>query len=199
MRFHKFISTVLHPIVIPTVGVMLYFIFVSQSLDQRQQLLLLALVFGITYVIPVLALVLLKTLGLIQSFQVKTIRERRIPILMMLVLFYVLGDILANTPTLRDLGFLFYGTSLGLFITYILFAFQLKSSLHLFSMGSAIGFFLMIMNIYSMSLLPIIMVLILLSGLVASSRLHLKAHSSKELFVGFSLGVLSQVVTFWVL
>ena len=75
MRFHKFISTVLHPIVIPTVGVMLYFIFVSQSLDQRQQLLLLALVFGITYVIPVLALVLLKTLGLIQSFQVKTIRE----------------------------------------------------------------------------------------------------------------------------
>ena len=199
MRFHKFISTILHPVVIPTVGVMLYFIFVSQSLDQRQQLLLLALVFGITYVIPVLALVLLKALGLIQSFQVTTIRERRVPILMMLVLFYVLGDILANTPTLRDLGFLFYGTSLSLFITYILFAFQLKSSLHLLSMGSAIGFFLVIMNVYSMSLLPIIMVLILLSGLVASSRLHLKAHSSKELFVGFFLGVLSQIATFWIL
>jgi hypothetical protein len=189
----------LHPVVIPTLGVMLYFIFVSQSLDQRQQLLLLALVFGITYVIPVLALFLLKALGLIQTFQVKTIRERRVPILMMLVLFYVLGDILANTPTLRDVGFLFYGTSLSLFITYILFAFHLKSSLHLLSMGSAIGFFLVIMNMYSMSLLPVVMVLILLSGLVASSRLHLQAHSSKELFVGFSLGVLSQVVTFWVL
>ena len=199
MRFHKFISTILHPVVIPTLGVMLYFIFVSQSLDHRQQLLLLALVFGITYVIPVLALFLLKALGLIQTFQVKTIRERRVPILMMLVLFYVLGDILANTPTLRDVGFLFYGTSLSLFITYILFAFHLKSSLHLLSMGSAIGFFLVIMNMYSMSLLPVVMVLILLSGLVASSRLHLQAHSSKELFVGFSLGVLSQVVTFWVL
>ena len=199
MRFHKFISTVLHPVVIPTLGVMLYFIFISQSLDQRQQFLLLALVFGITYVIPVIALFLLKALGLVQSFQVKTIRERRLPILMMLVLFYVLGDILANTPTLRDLGFLFYGTSLGLFTTYLLFALRLKSSLHLLSMGSAIGFFLVMINMYSMSLLPVIMVLILLSGLVASSRLHLQAHSSKELLIGFSIGVLSQLVTFWFL
>lgn len=199
MRFHKFISTVLHPVVIPTLGVMLYFIFVSQSLEQRQQFFLLALVFGITYVIPVIALFLLKALGLIQSFQVKTIRERRIPILMMLVLFYVLGDILANTPTLRDLGFLFYGTSLALFITYILFAFRIKSSLHLLSMGAAIGFFLVIINMYSISLLPVVMVLILLSGLIASARLHLNAHSPKELFAGFAIGVLSQIAIFWLL
>jgi len=199
MRFHKFISTIFHPVVIPTVGVMLYFIFVSQSLDQKQQFLLLALVFGITYVIPVISLFLLKALGLIQSFQVTSIRERRIPILMMLVLFYVLGDILANTPMLRDLGFLFYGTSLGLFITYIFFAFRLKSSLHLLSMGSAIGFFLVIMNSYAMSMLPIVMVLILLSGLIASSRLHLKAHTPNELFVGFSIGVFSQIAIFLIL
>lgn len=199
MRFHKIISTVLHPVVIPTLGVLLYFIFVSQSIAQKQQLLLLALVFGITYVIPVISLVLLKSLRLIESFQVKTIKERRIPILMMLVLFYVLADILAQIPMLRDLGFLFYGTSLSLACIYLLFAFQLKSSLHLVSMGSAVGFFLVIMNVYAMSLLPVIMVLILLSGLLASARLHLKAHTPAELFVGFFIGVISQVVVFSVL
>jgi len=199
MRFHKIISTVLHPVVIPTLGVLLYFIFVSQSIAQKQQLLLLALVFGITYVIPVVSLILLKSLRLIESFQVHTIRERIIPVLMMLVLFYVLGDILANVPILRDLGFLFYGTSLSLLCIFLLFSVGLKSSLHLVSMGSAVGFFLIIMNVYIMPLLPIIMVLILLSGLLASSRLYLKAHTPAELFSGFMIGVISQIVVFWVL
>ena len=185
MRFHKIISTILHPIVIPTLGVLLYFIFVSQSVSQRQQLILLALVFGITYIIPVLSLVLLRSLKLINDFQVSTIRERRFPVLLMTILFFVLGDILADVPMLRDLGFLFYGTSMSLVCIYLLFAFQLKTSLHLVSMGSAVGFFLMITNVYSLSLLPIIMVLILLSGILASSRLYLGAHTPKELLLGF--------------
>ena len=106
MRFHKFISTVLHPIVVPTLGVLIYFIFVSQSVGQDQQFLLLGLVFGITYVIPVLALIILKSLGLIRSFQVTTIRERRMPVLLMTLLFYLLGNTLGQFSMLKDLGLL---------------------------------------------------------------------------------------------
>jgi membrane-associated phospholipid phosphatase len=199
MQFHKVISTILHPIVIPTLGVLLYFIYVSQSLAQKQKFLLLGLVFGITYVIPVLTLVLLKALGLIKSFQVETIRERRMSVLLMMVLFYFLGKTLADVPSIRDLGFLFYGTSISLFCTYILFAVRIKSSLHLLSMGAAVSFFLILSNVYALSLLPIVMVLILLSGLLASSRLYLKAHNSKELLIGFSLGFVFQLLVFWVL
>ena len=199
MRFHKVISTLLHPIVVPTLGVLLYFSFVSQSINRKQQLLLLALVFGITYVIPLLALIVLKSLGFIEDFQVKTIKERRFPVLFMIVLFYLLGSTLADLPTLRDLGFLFYGTSLSLIIIYFLFSFRLKSSLHLVSMGNAVSFFLIISNLYYASLMPIVMVLILLSGLVASSRLYLKAHTPKELVFGFFIGVLSQLAIFLLL
>lgn len=199
MRFHKLISTVLHPIVIPTLGVLIYFIFVAQSINQKQQLLLLGLVFGITYVIPVLSLIILKSLGIIRDFQVTTIRERRMPVLLMMLLFYLLGNTLADISHLRDLGLLFYGTSISLLFVYLFFAFQLKTSLHLLSMGAAVGFFLVITNTYSLSLMPIIMVFILLSGLLASSRLYLNAHDSKEVFVGFSLGFLTQVLIFWIL
>lgn len=199
MRFHKLISTVLHPIVIPTLGVLIYFIFVAQSINQKQQLLLLGLVFGITYVIPVLSLIILKSLGIIRDFQVTTIRERRMPVLLMMLLFYLLGNTLADISHLRDLGLLFYGTSISLLFVYLLFAFQLKTSLHLLSMGAAVGFFLVITNTYSLSLMPIIMVFILLSGLLASSRLYLNAHDSKEVFIGFSLGFLTQVLIFWIL
>lgn len=199
MRFHKLISTVLHPIVIPTLGVLIYFIFVSQSISQKQQLLLLALVFGITYVIPVLTLIILKSLGIIRDFQVTTIRERRMPVLLMMLLFYLLGNTLASISYLRDLGLLFYGTSASLLFVYLLFAFQIKTSLHLLSMGAAVGFFLIITNVYSLPLMPIIMVFILLSGLLATSRLHLNAHNSKEVFIGFSLGFVCQLLIFWVL
>jgi membrane-associated phospholipid phosphatase len=177
----------------------MYFIFVAQSIGQKQQLLLLGLVFGITYVIPVLALIILKSLGLIQSFQVTTIRERRMPVLLMTLLFYLLGNTLGRFSILEDLGLLFYGTSCSLLLSYLFFAFHLKSSLHLLSMGSALGFFLVIMNLYSLSLLPIVMVLILLTGLVASSRLYLNAHTSRELVSGFSLGFVGQLLIFWIL
>jgi len=86
MRFQKFISTILHPIVIPTLGVFLYFMFVSQSLEKRLQLVVLGLVFVVTYIIPVFLLVFLKALGIIESFQVSTIKERRIPVLFMVVI-----------------------------------------------------------------------------------------------------------------
>jgi len=199
MRFYKFISTILHPIVVPTLGVLIYFIFVSQTIGRDQQFLLLGLVFGITYIIPVLALIILKSLGLIRSFQVTTIRERRMPVLLMTLLFYLLGNTLAQFNTLEDLGLLFYGTSFSLLCSYLFFAFELKSSLHLLSMGSALGFFLVIMNIYALSLLPIVMVIILLTGLVASSRLYLNAHTPKELVSGFTLGFLGQILIFLIL
>tara|TARA_R110002073_G_scaffold108336_5_gene243522 strand:+ start:104788 stop:105387 length:600 start_codon:yes stop_codon:yes gene_type:complete len=196
MRFHKIISTVLHPIVIPTMGVLLYFIFVSNTILRKQQLLILALVFAVTYIIPIIALMLLKALNLIDDFQVKTIKERRFPVIFMIVLFYLLGNILVKNSLLKDLGFLFYGTSLSLSCIYLLFSFKIKSSLHLVSMGNAVSFFLIISNLYSLSILPIIMILILLSGLLASSRLHLKAHNPKELFLGFFIGILCQLVVF---
>jgi membrane-associated phospholipid phosphatase len=199
MRFHKFISTILHPIVIPTLGVFLYFMFVSQTLERSLQLTLLGLVFVVSYVIPVLLLIVLKSTGLIENFQVSSIRERRLPVLFMVAIFYFLGQVMLKYPTVKDLGFLFYGTSISLICIYFLFTFKLKSSLHLVSMGNAIGFFLILANINNLSLMPIVIILLLLSGLLASSRLYLNAHTPKELVLGFFIGVLSQFALFFIL
>ncbi|MEN8857248.1 MAG: hypothetical protein ABF260_04205 [Flavobacteriaceae bacterium] len=199
MRFQKFISTILHPIVIPTLGVFLYFMFVSQSLEKRLQLVVLGLVFVVTYIIPVFLLVFLKALGIIESFQVSTIKERRIPVLFMVAILYFLGNTILNFPTVRNLGFLFFGASLSLICIYFLFAFKIKSSLHLVSMGNAISFFLILSSINNLSLLPMIIVLLILSGILASSRLYLKAHTPIELFLGFFIGCSSQFLLFYIL
>ena len=196
MKFHKFISTILHPIVLPTLGVFLYFVFVLKSFDKRLQLIVLGLVFVLTYVVPVLLLLFLKNFGFIKDFQVSTIKERRFPVIFMIFLLYFLGNTIIQIPTIRNLGILFYGTSLSLTCIYVLFSVKLKSSLHLVSMGNMIGFFLIMTNINSLSMLPIIILLVLLSGILASSRLYLKAHTPVELLIGFSLGIVCQFILF---
>ena len=196
MKFYKFISTILHPIVLPTLGVFLYFVFVSQSFEKRLQLIVLGLVFALTYVVPVLLLLFLRNFGFIKDFQVSTIKERRFPVIFMIFLLYFLGNTIIQIPTIRNLGILFYGTSLSLTCIYLLFSVKLKSSLHLVSMGNMIGFFLIMTNINSLSMLPIIILLILLSGILASSRLYLKAHTPVELLIGFFLGIVCQFILF---
>ena len=196
MKFHKFISTILHPIVLPTLGVFIYFVFVSQSFEKRLQLIVLGLVFTLTYLVPLLMLLLLKKFRFIKDFQVSTIKERRFPIIFMMLLLYFLGNSIIQIPTIRNLGILFFGTSLSLTCIYVLFSLKLKSSLHLVSMGNMIGFFLIMTNINNLSMLPIIILLILLSGILASSRMYLKAHTPIELLIGFSLGIICQFIVF---
>ena len=128
MRFHKFISAVFHPIVMPTVGVILYFIFSSIRIDRQQQYSVLSIVFIATYITPIIILVFLKTLGYIKNYQASTIKERKIPLFFMILLFYVLGRIFFDIAIIRDIGYLFYGTALGLTIIYFFFFVKIKVS-----------------------------------------------------------------------
>ena len=117
----------------------------------------------------------------------------------MILLFTIIGNIFMKSLNLRDFGVLFYGTTLGLILVYLFIIFQIKVSLHLLSIGSLIGFFMMMGFEYSTSVAPIILVLILLSGLLASARLHLKAHEPKEVYLGVLFGISSQICAYCIL
>ncbi|MGB0891044.1 MAG: hypothetical protein ACPGUU_01740 [Flavobacteriaceae bacterium] len=199
MRWHKFISVLLHPVVLPTIGVLLYFVLIPISLERVQQYAVLSIVFVATYLIPVLLLFFLKSLKLIHNFQVHSIKERKIPLALMIFIFYALATVFSRLHQIRDLSILFYGTAFSLFFVYLLFIIKLKSSLHLLSMGSAVGFILVLTVLYSITTLPIIAIMVLLSGLLASSRLHLKAHTTKEIYVGFFIGIFGQFAAYYFL
>lgn len=199
MRWHKFISSILHPIVMPTIGILLYFIFSPTQLTQKQQLTVLSIVFIATYIIPLLLLVFLKAVGYINSFQVFSIKERKVPLFFMITLLFFLAELFRKLSIVRDLSYLFYGIVLGLIITYMLFFTNLKSSLHLLSMGGAVGYFLIFQEIHDINTLPIVITFIILSGILATSRLYLKAHTPKEVYTGFFLGFCTQFIVYFAL
>ena len=58
MKFHKLISVILHPIVIPTIGVILFFLLSSEYISKERQYLLIGIVFFSTYIIPLILLII---------------------------------------------------------------------------------------------------------------------------------------------
>jgi hypothetical protein len=170
---------------------MLYFLLIPNSLLQNQKLTILSLVFGVSYVIPLLILIFLKKTTIIKSYQPKSIRERKLPIALMTIVFYLFGNSLNSIASLRDLGLLFYATSLSLFLSYIMFYFKIKASIHLLSLGISVGFFMVLSIVYTQSFVIVIVIIILLAGLLASARLHLKEHTPKEIYVGFFIGTVT--------
>ena len=185
--------------VIPTIGALVYLLLVPNIIPQHQRYYLLGLLFITTYFIPLLILVLLKIGGFAQSFHLSTIKERKIPLFLMMLLFYVLGNSLSTYREFYDFTLLFYSSTLALLAVYLFFSVQIKVSLHLTSMGIITGFFMAIGITYSVSTLPIVLVFIALSGLLASSRLHLKAHEPQEVYIGFLLGLCAPLATFYLL
>lgn len=170
---------------------MLYFLLLENIFEQNQKLSILVLVFVITYLIPLISLILLKRLKIVKSFELKSIKERKIPITLMIILFYLLSNTLNSIPNLKDLEILFLASSIGLMLVYLLFYFKMKASIHLLSLGLSTGFFMILSDKYSQSFLLIIVIIILLSGILASARLHLKAHTNKEIYLGFFIGLIS--------
>ena len=199
MQIHKFISTILHPIVVPTIGVMLYFLIIPNNLRSNHKLTILGLIFVVTYLIPLVILIIFKKINIIKSYKTESIKERKLPVAIMITLFYLLGNTLNKTSSLTDLSLLFYATSFGLFIIYLLFNFNIKASIHLLSLGISIGFFMVLSSVYNQNLAILIIVLILLSGVLASARLHLEAHTNKEIYIGFFVGVLSNLGMYYIL
>ncbi|GGG94869.1 hypothetical protein GCM10011416_10380 [Polaribacter pacificus] len=199
MKFYKFISVILHPIVIPTIGILLFLLLNPSPISIQRQYILISIVFFATYIIPLTSLIVLKLLGYVESYQVHSIKERKIPLFIMLVIFSILGKLFVNISDFRELGLLFYGTVAALIVVYLLFVLKIKTSLHILSMSSAIAFVLIFTSANSVSALPIIAILFVLTGILASARLHLKAHTPLEIYLGFFLGFCSQFGLYYLL
>ena len=86
----------------------------------------------------------------------------------MIILFFMLGKFFMGVAIIRDLSYLFFGIVFGLGFIYILFITKTKTSLHLLSIGAAIGYFLLFQQLHNTYILPVIIIFMLLSGLLAS-------------------------------
>lgn len=197
MKFQKIISYIFHPVLFSTIGAVLFFIIQPKYLPKELEYNILSVIFLSTYVIPVFFLFILKKKNSIDSYHLETINERKFPIIFFIILNLLLGLRLLEIKMITLLAISFIATTIALIFVFALFFAKIKTSLHTLAIGGLTGFLMFLSYHYQIRLLVLIASMILLFGFVAISRLRLKAHSQKELFFGFIIGILTQITTYY--
>lgn len=197
MWFYKFISYLFHPVFFPFFGSCLYFSIFTPNVDSYQVGLILTCIFLGSVIVPILFLWMLKYFKLIQNFQIPSVNERKLPLLFFLLVSFLITKILSSFRILPDLTIMFIGITFISLIAYILISFRFKISLHAISIGGVIGVILALSRLYNMNLILLISILIMIAGIILTSRLKLKAHTDIEVYVGFLAGVILQYGIFY--
>lgn len=190
-------SYLFHPIFIPIYAVaFLVFVhpsfFSGFSMAAKKQTLLIVFINAVAF--PILAVVLLKAVGFIQSIFLKTQKDRIIPYMACGIFFfwaYLVFKNQTNYPLILS-SFL-----LGVFLASsaaLLANIYFKISMHATGVGGLLGIFLLIMKSNTMLMTWPLCIAIAITGLVCTARLLISDHSTKEIYIGLIAGLLSQFV-----
>ncbi len=198
-NLHRFISYAFHPIFIPIAGTYTYFLVSPKYSTSAFQYANLLPIFILTVIIPIICFFILKNMGLVSSIQMPTTRERKYPFyISMALLLMIIYKVIPSNYTI-ELYFYFIGLIAATFASLILLLFNFKSSVHLMGMGNLCMFIVCLSIHFEINITLALSIVILATGLVASSRLFLRAHKTTEVIIGFLIGAISQLLTvkFW--
>ena len=190
--FAKFISAVFHPFLMPlfTMFLLRHFdVFLSNRIDVFIYLTLIIVI--ITFATGV-SILLMRKRGLISDLDIRNRSERFTPFLIVLG-YYVIAYILTLELTGIAIPVLYRSLMLGLVVsilTGLIVTMRFKLSMHLLAIGGVLASVIYVGIINETSDVNWISSIVIASGLLAWSRLELKAHTLKEVYVGFSVGFL---------
>ncbi|WP_318642379.1 hypothetical protein [Flavobacterium ardleyense] len=182
-----------HPLFIPLLAIVFYFLVSTNSLTASEQLLVYTQGIIFTIILPVLCFLFLKSINKIDSIMLPIVSQRKIPLLIQSILFLVLitqGNMFVYIP---GLYYFFLGCFISTLLALLLVLIDVKASLHMVGVSSLVSFCIA-MSVYTQrNLLLEISILFFLNGLVGTSRLYMKAHTPKELLAGFFVGFIPQL------
>lgn len=183
----------------PMVGVVFYFSKAPRFIPTPIIKAKIFALFLLTIVLPILLFFLLKTTRKISSIHLGSTKERIIPLAMYcIILLLLMSRVLPRNELIEPYYFIVgvLGSTLACLILVFL---KFKASIHMIALGGVLMFFIALSIHFHINIIGSIALIIIIAGAVATSRLHLKAHTPIELILGFFIGVLPQliVLNYW--
>ena len=190
----KSISFVFHPLIMPLMGVLFYFSKTPRFIPEPLRIAKIFSIVILTIILPILLYFLLKTINKVNSIYLRSTKERLIPLLVnSVIISLILIRVLAKDEII-ELYYFFLGILLATIICFIMAVFKIKASIH---MIGASGFFMFAVALsmhYQININGTIALMMVILGAVATSRLHLKAHTPQELILGTLTGITPQLI-----
>ncbi|CAH8281286.1 hypothetical protein EV196_101366 [Mariniflexile fucanivorans] len=198
-RILKSISFIFHPLIMPVLGVGFYYFISPRFTPQEIIYAKLVSLTILTIILPVLIYFLLKTLDKVQSIYLKTTNERILPLLLNCVIILIVLLRILTQSQFAELYFFFIGILISTMSCLILAIFRFKASIHMISISGLFMFFIALSIHFNININDILALMCIITGAIATSRLHLKAHNYKELLMGIFVGVMPQLilVNYW--
>jgi len=196
-RYLPFFSYLFHPIFVPLLGTLFYVLLDSHYFTKPQCIALFLQIIIITFLLPLAFFYLLKTYGTIDNIMLSDISHRKVPLLLHILLLSILIAKSITVDRFPPLYFFFLGGLLSAVLAFLLLYAKIKASLHMVGMISLTAFIIGLSLHNQINTIHLVTFFVIMNGLVASSRLVMKAHSNKELLIGFLCGLLPQLVLFY--
>jgi len=196
MKLTQLISIILHPMFMPLLALHLTLLVLpSLAFTLSHNLLLIygILIFS-TMVLPLVSIFWLMRKGQVSSLEMSNHKERTLPLFKTVIWmsfgYYLLQDLLFYTPLLKAE---LLGAILIILLAAIISKFW-KISLHLLGIGGVVGVFIALQIIHG-DFLYLLLVFILLSGLLGVARIKQKAHNYAQVYSGFLVGLIVELIT----
>jgi len=197
LRIAKIISYLFHPLLIPVYMILLLLntsTYYSLIIPFKGKLLLTAIMFLTTILLPLFTSFLFYRIKLIRSFFPDS-REERIYFLLNIAIFYYLSYYLLKGMHLSPVFSYYMLGSTILVIAAILISFFHRISLHMIGIGGMAGALLGMAGIGSQMTI-IALFLILCAGLTGSARVKINIQNPSGVYSGFMVGLIVMFIMF---
>jgi len=189
----RLISVIFHPLLLSTWVVLFFSTINKYSFGASPAGKIAVVVFINTFFFPAFTLFLMYKLEFIPDLQLKNKQDRTIPFFAAMI-FYIWSFMAAQQMQMPVFIQLFIlGATISICLCFFVNIFY-KVSLHMAGMGGLLMLLLLMVFLGGMDVAHMIVGVIILAGLVGTSRLAEKAHTLNELYYGLLLGLMGQMV-----
>ena len=180
-------------------GSIFYFLLSTFFYSTQQKYLVLLQIGVVTILIPIAFFSFLRSFDKMDTAMAPHLSQRKFPLIFHGMILYLLLTNTIKESILPELYFYLLGGFISTFILLLLVFIKIKASIHMVGISTLTVFVGALSLHYEVNIIYYFAVLVLLNGLVATSRLELKAHTYKEILFGFFTGFLPQLVLtyFW--
>jgi hypothetical protein len=167
--------------------------YIAAFLSPMAKLLIILITFIFTFVLPVLNALLLLRMGRISSLSMPDPKERILPYGSTALYYLALFLLYFNQDMPVIFRLLILGAFLSIVIT-LLITLKWKISAHATGIAGLAGAALGLMIRLNIDLSEPLMIIIIVAGFVGYARLRLNAHEPAQVYMGYLLGFLAELL-----
>ncbi|MCH8331056.1 MAG: phosphatase PAP2 family protein [Bacteroidetes bacterium] len=152
-------------------------------------------IFNNTFIYPMIVMFLMIKLKFLKTIKMEDKRDRYVPYIV-ITIFYGSSLMLAKIQNFPpELLLVLFGSTIAVFSASMVNIYY-KISIHAVGVGGIVTLMFGLQALTEYNLFVPLIITIMVAGLVGSSRMYLAAHHPSEIYSGYFVGMISQLLAF---